>query len=248
MLLLIDIGNTKIKWRFDAQGSPGCVHRLLHQGDLAAAYRAIAATKPNGASIASAYVASVLGSVTDSLCSALKESLAVSVHNYVPTHEEGGFVGCYPLPHKLGVDRWLAIMEAWNRHGASIVVDCGTAITVDAANEHGQHLGGYIVPGFSMHFAALAAGTTQVQVSDSSVSALHLGCDTEAAVRNGVVRMVVAFINSAVKGLQAELGNPAIYLLGGDACRVAKHLDFTVLQGGNLILDGLARVAQSRQG
>lgn len=246
MLLLIDVGNTKVKWRFDVSGSKGRVHQLLHENDWEVVSGAIAASVPSEYALVDVYLASVLGRATDNLAVALEGALAISVQRYLPTSREGGFVGCYSEPHKLGVDRWLAIMEAWSRHGASIVIDCGTAITIDAASADGQHLGGYIVPGFKMHFSALASGTTQVKISDDAKAQLQLGCDTGAAVRNGVVHMAVAFINDVVRGLRHELVNPAVYLLGGDAHRVAEYLDCTVMQDSSLILDGLSRVAKGR--
>src|SRR5699024_4768390 len=156
MLLLIDVGNTKVKWRFDVSGSKGRVHQLLHENDWEVVSGAIAASVPSEYALVDVYLASVLGRATDNLAVALEGALAISVQRYLPTSREGGFVGCYSEPHKLGVDRWLAIMEAWSRHGASIVIDCGRAIHIDSVSAGGQHFGWEIVVAFSSDVLVMA--------------------------------------------------------------------------------------------
>lgn len=246
MLLLIDVGNTKIKWRFDGVSGEGCVQALLHATNWIDVAKKIKASSLDKVPLQHIYVASVLGNKTKVFISEISKQFNVPITHYMPAAKEGAFHGCYLEPEKLGVDRWLAVMEAWYRHGACVVVDCGTAITIDAASAGGHHLGGYIVPGINMHFYALCAGTTQVKVENNKQARLALGEDTGSAVRNGVLQMVVAFIQESVKALQEKMPGAAVYLVGGDADVVAEHLSFAVKRDADLVLAGLARIASER--
>src|SRR5699024_1843795 len=97
-----------------------------------------------------------------------------------------GFKNSYEASDALGVDRWLAIVEAWSRHGNAIVIDCGSALTVDVAAKEGVHLGGYIVPGLHLLVRSLWEGTSQVKVSLSDIQDnAKLGSSTQEAVNNG---------------------------------------------------------------
>ena len=71
----------------------------------------------------------------------------------------------YEQPQQMGVDRWVAMLAAWERHhAAACIVDCGTAITLDVVSESGHHLGGVIAPGISLMHEALASRTAQLPV------------------------------------------------------------------------------------
>lgn len=242
-ILLIDVGNTKIKWRYSSHENSSETHSMLHKKSWLNVVEAIVSTVPSNEAPSALFVASVLADENATLQALLENRFGVPVHHYVPQKEEFGFKGCYADQLKLGVDRWLAILEAWCVSGASIVIDCGSAITVDVASEDGRHLGGYIVPGIEMQIKALYAGTSQVKVERGDLSSLELGEDTVSAVRNGVLRMVVAFLAGTIVDVKNKVPSPTIYLIGGDAEMLSRYLPFEVVLGRPLVLDGLMRVA-----
>ena len=121
----------------------------------------------------------------------------------------------------MGVDRLAAALAAHSRSGAAVVLDLGTAITVDWVDAAGVFQGGAIVPGRGLAAAALAHGTHLLpEVAPGRVDEpLHLpGRDTEQAIRHGLDVGMVALVEGLVADLLLEAGpGPALWLTGGDA-------------------------------
>jgi type III pantothenate kinase len=241
MILFLDVGNTAMKWRLYAdegirQGD--AVHRR-EWADLAAMVHI------DWPRLMRIEVASVAGRSADIELDAAIRSLApVSPRFYYSRAEDAGVVNSYKNPERLGVDRWLAVIEAWHRCGAAIIVDCGSALTLDAVTASGQHLGGYIVPGLGMLERSLIQGTGSVRLDDGAqADDLDPGRSTSEGVRNGIMRMTVAFITDAVVALRQGLPDTApVLLTGGDAARVSRVLPIVAELAPDLVLDGLERV------
>ena len=123
-------------------------------------------------------------------------------------------------PDRVGVDRLLAALAAYRRTGgACIVVDCGTAVTVDAVDSGGVFLGGAIFPGREMMARALAAGTAQLpHVRGGAPPESVLGKSTEEAILAGLVRGTAGALESLVAAAMMEVGLHArVVVTGGDA-------------------------------
>ncbi|KPJ72667.1 MAG: hypothetical protein AMS14_07395, partial [Planctomycetes bacterium DG_20] len=123
-------------------------------------------------------------------------------------------------PDRVGVDRLLAALAAYRRTGgACIVVDCGTAVTVDAVDSGGVFLGGAIFPGREMMARALAEGTAQLpHVRGSAAPESVLGKSTEEAILAGLVRGTAGALESLVAAAMMEVGLHArVVVTGGDA-------------------------------
>jgi type III pantothenate kinase len=133
-----------------------------------------------------------------------------------------GITSGYCEPGKLGVDRWLAMLGAFNLAAeACLVVDVGTAVTVDFVTVHGEHLGGYICPGLRLMSDRLvmhAQGVAGLQMGAGSLLDLSPGRTTGQAVDRGAVLMLRGFIESQVRLAPTLLGESfALFLTGGDA-------------------------------
>ena len=149
MILQIDIGNSRIKWRL-----------LDNQKAVVAAGVQATSTIVSGSSLDLQGVTSVseiqVASVVDAkIVTALKQQLekTFSIHlKIAQVSAQAGSVTCgYKDPLQLGVDRWLAIVAAYQQFPeALLVIDAGTAITMDLVDAQGQHLGGYILPGLQL--------------------------------------------------------------------------------------------------
>lgn len=147
---------------------------------------------------------------------------------------------------QLGVDRWLALVAAWNRVQRDLVLfDLGTAMTADYVRADGNHLGGYIVPGLNAMKRALGQRTRDVQVFNSDFNVLQgelLGTNTVDAVNFGLGRIQVGWIQSCIEiGTQTFSNTPNLILTGGDLAVNDLRQLFRFQYYPDLVLEGLAR-------
>ena len=246
-MLFIDVGNTALKWRWIDAG-------VVRQGDTV--HNRDWASLPglmevDWQKLGRIEVASVAGKEADSaLAAALRTVSAIVPRFYYSKAADAGVVSAYSEPARLGVDRWLAVIEGWHRYGSALIVDCGSALTLDAVDQAGMHKGGYIVPGLGMLERSLVQGTGSVRIDvDTFADSVAPGKSTSEGVRHGVLRMTVAFITDAVVALREGLPDTApVLLTGGDAARVARLLAFPAILAPDLVLDGLARVTATDTG
>jgi len=149
-------------------------------------------------------------------------------------------------PERVGMDR-LAAAVAANRlrppaHGA-IVVDAGTAVTVDAVSRDGAFRGGVILPGLRMVTRALASETDllpMVEVAFSDEPPPVLGKSTEAAIRSGAFWGAVGAIRQVISCFPRDLGaDTQLYVTGGDARILATLIDPRAVYVPNMVLAGI---------
>jgi type III pantothenate kinase len=153
----------------------------------------------------------------------------------------------------LGADRWAAVVAAWHRyHQAILVVNAGTAITLDAISQNGEFLGGSIMPGLYLMRASLTNNTTLLKVEEGDWQAFPT--NTSDAIQSGMLNAVVGAIKLTRKRLEKYSQNPPLLLLsGGDAEIIAKALALQisnldkkqVIITQNLVLQGLALLAKA---
>jgi type III pantothenate kinase len=122
-------------------------------------------------------------------------------------------------PQQTGIDRVLNVAAAYEQiEQACIVVDAGTAVTVDGCNDNGNFLGGAILPGISLMIDALARGTAGVGKAAFSVPQRALGDSTDSAVSNGIYYAIRGMVKEIAENYASELGRwPEIIATGGDA-------------------------------
>tara|TARA_E500000305_G_scaffold90197_1_gene77374 strand:- start:155 stop:943 length:789 start_codon:yes stop_codon:yes gene_type:complete len=158
-------------------------------------------------------------------------------------------------PDKVGVDRVLnAIATRFEQPGVSaIIIDTGTATTVDVVSSSGAFLGGAILPGYELSAHALHDYTNKLPLIPlqeilGEVPAV-VGKNTHAALRSGLIWGQVGAVNEVVTRIQQELAQteairPTIYLTGGAADLLQAHLNFKTIARPQLTLQGLACVAE----
>lgn len=156
-----------------------------------------------------------------------------------------GLSNGYRDPASLGVDRWLAMLAAWHaRREACCVADCGSAVTIDAIDADGRHLGGLIIPGMRLMHDALRRGTA---IPETSLVAgeSFFGRDTAGAVASGIAQAIAGAIERAVAAASAVgRQRPRLMVTGGDGPAIAEALSATCEIRPALVLEGLALVAQ----
>jgi type III pantothenate kinase len=246
MQALVDIGNTRVKWAVFDRGRLVQPGGAVHRGSTDAALGALAMALP--AALERIIVANVAG---EGMAQRLRASLAgrAPVELVECTAERFGVRCAYAEPSRLGVDRWVALLAAHHRAaGAACVIDAGTAVTFDAVDAAGVHLGGLILPGAHLIAAALDRSTSDIGATPAAAAAPKglglLGKDTASAVGHGAMLALAAALDRAVRTVSTELGSaPPVYLTGGDAMRLRAWLETRVEQRADLVLEGLALFA-----
>lgn len=234
MILELDIGNSRIKWRtLAAQGQP-VARGHLSRRDLPGEVSWGELLPAQG--VRRMRVSNVAGpEVAAHLDRWARDTLGLAPEYARATARIAGVTNGYREPDKLGVDRWLALLAAWQELGrAGVIVDAGTAVTVDVLDDVGTHQGGYIVPGLTLMLDALLSGTSGVRLSAGPVASLAAGHSTSDAVLHGCTVMTVALIERTRSGSELPL-----VLTGGDAELLAPWLAAPSLLRPELVLDGL---------
>lgn len=232
MILVLDLGNSRIKWALAEHGG------LLEQGavdsvaELETAWSAMAAPRHIlGCSVAAPEIQNAVAAHA-----ALRWQIGVQW--LVPSTEQAGVRNSYRDPARLGADRWAALLGARARFPdrAQIVVSAGTALVVDALDADGVFLGGMILPGYRMMKAALNQGTARLPLAGGQFDPFPTS--TEDAIETGCL----SALTGAIAAMSARLGSQpvAVLLSGGDAERLLPLLAGEASIVENLALHGLA--------
>jgi type III pantothenate kinase len=244
MNLLLDVGNTAVKWACESSGRLGMTGRFVHRagniGTLAEA--AWSGLQP----AQKVLVASVAGKDMEALLLAwFNDHWQVQPVFLHSTARACGVSNAYTVAEALGIDRWAAIVAAHRRYpGAVCVVDCGTAVTLDMVTAGGEHRGGLILPGIEMLQQMLLQNTAQLRLSGKQPAVTPLADSTTAAIYGGAVYLVAAAIERCVADMRAEQGeNIEIVMTGGDAGRILPLLNGPAQHQPDLVLQGIAMLA-----
>ncbi|MFQ5642177.1 MAG: type III pantothenate kinase [Thiogranum sp.] len=246
MILLVDIGNARIKWALQDADSWNVGEPLQRQNrafkDIARpAWKELDAPER-------VIVSNVAGEeYRKSVQTWVKRRWKVTPEFLPVTEQQCGVRNAYTVPQRLGGDRWASLLAVHAHYsGAAVVIDCGTAITIDAIAADGMHLGGLIVPGMELMASSLTGHAPGIQMEDTDNQDISLlGLSTEAAVSGGVLYTAIALVERVFMDLQGELGNGTNLLLtGGDASRILPLLASRPKHVPDLVLKGLAVYAE----
>ena len=240
MLLVIDIGNTRTKWALaDDAGILQDMEICLNADIEKAKFSVKQATK--------AVIANVAG---DAIAQQITQLLApLPVHFVTAKAQACGVKNKYAA--NLGIDRWAALVAAWQhtKH-ATVVVNAGTAITIDALGD-GVFLGGSIMPGLGLLRDALSNNTALLNVEEGAFAEFPV--NTPDAIQTGCLNAVVGAIHLMQKRLEKRSGwLPKLVISGGDARHIAQALTAQAANTGmkqviiidNLVLQGLVLLAK----
>lgn len=236
--LLLDIGNTRLKWALAAGGTLGASGAVEHTGKLGAAVPEIPAE-----AVDSIWISNVTGEQAGrQLADALHARYGVVPRFAVVESGRAGLQVAYAQPQRLGVDRWLGMLAQWSRtRRAFCIAGAGTALTFDAVDAAGLHLGGVIAPGLVAMQQAVHATTRFSAAPPDQQFEPGLGRDTEACIRQGALHSAAGLFER----LAARYGGQARLLAGGDAPCLLPHLSGQWDLRTNLVLEGLLVLAQA---
>lgn len=238
MKLLIDMGNSRLKWALHetnelSLGEP-MTYGLDFKEQIFSRWQFL--KQPECVAIANVNAQQSLEQLEEAI---LQLWDGIKVFKAKSLAEGYGVKNAYQAPEKLGVDRWLALVAARNYYPFSVcIADCGTAITVDFLNQEGRHLGGLIAPGLAMMKKSLAQGTSELNWVNREYIA-GLADNTEAAIYTGTLFSMAGLIEH----ITSKQPDFQLVLTGGDAEIVAKELNKETIVQSDLVLSGLALVS-----
>ena len=257
MLLLVDAGNTRIKWALlDAAAADAADSAALGRwsafgsishaelGTLAQAWQALPVTRVLLSNVAGATMRAALEQ-------ALRDAFpanAPAIGWFASLAALAGIRNGYRDPAQLGCDRFASMIgaHALFPQQALIVATCGTATTVDALDSEGLFLGGMILPGLGLMASSLARNTAQLpQVAAHSAVSQPFADNTDAAIVSGCLMAQAGAIERA---LAAHPQQPVRCVVAGGAAEyIAPHLSVAHQIVDNLVLIGLQTVAVRQQ-
>ncbi len=268
MNLLIDIGNSRIKWCLyngveNEFGFDGAM--LNDKSELPELFYEHWTHLDSPDRVV---VSNVSGQKLAEILDAWVEQAWQIKTEYVKTEASGfGVSNAYSDYPGLGVDRWMVIIAAWQRfreqEKAVCVVDCGTATTIDGISATGQHLGGFIVPGYTIMQEMLLNNTSDIELANKilpgkilpkesspakELPSIKFSSSTEEGVNNGCYLVMISIIDRVVTSMQEDYGEQVNCIItGGNAELVVEQLAGRFEYEPGLVLHGLAIVSGKAQ-
>jgi type III pantothenate kinase len=245
MKLLLDLGNTRLKWAVATVDGWAARGAVAWDNDVAAVLKQAWKTvgKPDhvlGASVVDA-------AREEQLEKSVKEVFAREVAWVRTPAEACGVRNAYAEPQRLGVDRFLAMVAAHAAgHAPCVLAGIGTALTLDALTADGQHLGGLIAPGPLLMQQSLLGATVRVR-PERPGTVLDVADNTADAVASGCWQAVAALVERFAKNIASQHPNGAQRLLldGGDADALLPLLGVPAELAADSVLRGLLVWADS---
>jgi type III pantothenate kinase len=248
MILLIDVGNTRVKWAVLGDKGLGPLHAESHAGWDTVAFRTCVLAGVD--KVDRVLVANVGGErLTALIRQAVFESWGLVPEFLQASVRAGGIRNAYIDPQKLGIDRWTAMIGAYELVRRPVcVVGVGTAMTVDGVDASGQHLGGLIAPGPDLMISSLMLNTSDIAIrsQDGRLGDGLFADNTLGAVHQGAVHALAALVDKSLATLTRQCGvEPALIMTGGAANRIEPHATGPVQLVPDLVLRGLAVLSRT---
>jgi type III pantothenate kinase len=213
MRLLVDIGNTRTKYTVEQQGKLSVIQTERNEDinqkwleNITVSIKAIIV-----ASVSEEHLVDVF------LTYAKKHS--IEFFNVKSESKRFGVNSSYQNPRTLGVDRWLTLLAAnfIYKNENILIVDAGTATTIDLLDQSGKHLGGWILPGIDILFNSLLLNTSQIMATKEHHVDISFGKSTSDGVNNACWAATLGFINQSITQAKKQVSLDKIILTGGNA-------------------------------
>jgi len=241
MKLLIDVGNTRVKtalWNGAELRPMGAVGH--GSPDRSALWRDVADPE-------SIWIASVAAPQADAALTRKLRGRFGQEPRFVRSRAEAcGVRSAYAQPERLGVDRFLGLVAAHAQAaGPTVIASCGTALTLDALGADGRHHGGLIVPSPDLMQAALHGATARLG-APARGAIVEAADNTADAIASGTWLAAVAIVERfAARAAQRFGSTPRLLLTGGGSAQLAELIALPHRVDPDLVLRGLARLADS---
>ena len=240
-MLLLDVGNSRCKWALVENGA------WTHQGvadntEWLAMQRNFDMFSPPNRIVISNVGGDMMAQRVRNICS----MWPLQAEFVLAKSEQCGVKNKYENPARLGSDRWAALIAARKRsERACLVVNCGTATTIDALSDAGEFLGGLIMPGITLMQQSLKYNTAQLQDAEGELQ--NFPRNTADAIQSGVIQATlgaIAYQGALLKNLGTHK-TIACILSGGAADKIQAHLGMNAERVDNLVLEGLKIIGEA---
>lgn len=233
MLLVIDIGNTRIKCAVFEQHT--LVENYVFEKEVAE--KKIKKILKNHPKITHALSSSV-GKMDENVIEALEKKIIFEEINHqtlVP------FTNLYKTPTTLGIDRIVLAAGATLNYPKQnrLIIDAGTCITYDFVDAQDKYWGGAISPGLSLRLKALHNYTAKLPLLEPAYPQNYIGNSTNEAILSGVVNGITNEIEGFIAQYTKQFKDLTIILTGGDAIFLAKNIKNTIFANSNFLLESL---------
>lgn len=242
MILAVDAGNSRVKWALhDGRG-------FVRDGwVMHADIDALDAQWSSLPAPSAIVIANVAG---DGIGQRLRKSSGrwkTAPRWAFSARSQAGVSNRYDEPSQLGIDRWAALIGARRLSSdPCVVVNAGTAMTVDALTAKGEFIGGIIVPGFDLMHEALAAHTARLSAERGNFTSFPR--TTRDAITSGAIQALCGAVERMrIAMLVAGHQDPVLIFSGGAGELVASHMDRPVRVVDKLVLEGLVQIALEPQ-
>lgn len=243
MKLIIEIGNSKLKAAQLVLKEDGSFDHLNYLGSFIVKEFCQRPHFKKIGEIDEIIYSNVGGQQNYHLIKTLSKKLKVRYRNVTSPKQAFGVTNSYESPTKLGIDRWLAFLAAYHdAKKAVVVIDIGTAMTVDLVDKTGLHVGGWISPGFRLMNLALTEHTALVRSGGHHGEDLVFGQNTKECVQNGCRAALAGTVLYAVNKAQSHFAQEevAVYLTGGGVNHLPPETKALGNNRPHLVLEGLA--------
>jgi type III pantothenate kinase len=241
-LVVLNVGNSRLSIGTFVAGEAGPVTKILHThrsewaGHIRQAWEQIR-LRDNAAIVGA--------SVNPQMAQAVEEAVDEVASRrvvWVGKNLELPIKVLTDQPEHTGIDRVLNVAAAYEQLGhACVVVDAGTAVTVDFCNDAGEFIGGAIAPGIDMQLDALHERTAQLPRVTFAVPSEAIGRNTSQAILHGVYHGIRGMVKETVENFATEQGKwPEIIAAGGDAVRLFEGWELIHAVSPDLTLYGIA--------
>lgn len=224
MRLLVDIGNTRTKYTVEQQGKLSVIQTKRNE-DINQQW-----LENITFSVKTIIIASVSEEHLVDVFLAYAKKNSIEFFNVESESKRFGVTSSYQAPRTLGVDRWLTLLAANFIHSNEniLIVDAGTATTIDLLDKSGKHLGGWILPGIDILFNSLLLNTSQIMATKENHVDISFGKSTSDGVNNACWAATLGFVNQSITQAKKQVSLDKIILTGGNAEKLsillsAKH-------------------------
>lgn len=238
-VLIIDAGNTSVKWAAFEDNTLICIARDI-QDEID-----IIADEAEGRLLSfipdNIYFASVRNTEQEKELTLFiqQQYVGANFHKLKSQEYSCGVTNAYDDVSRLGVDRWLTVLAAFDNTQDTVVIDAGTALKVEFIPADGRYQGGYIVPGQAMMESMLVANTGKIRFNDADLMNYQgLINNTGLAVHLGCWEMTLALVERVYK---QHAGKRFIFT-GGNGEKIMQTLNLTAKYEPNLVVEGAKKL------
>lgn len=240
MRLLIDVGNTQVKYVSQATETSSPLSDIVYLD-----YQEFKARVAQGgfSQISEVILANVSGKEMHDVIEQWASTRQIAFKSVASEAFAFGVKSSYEdQPERLGVDRWLALIGAKKLYPSQnlVIVDAGTAMTIDILDTQGQHLGGWIMPGVETLFNSLLTRTQSIVATPKVTADLSFGTDSSSGLNHGSWAMTIGAVKEAIIQADKLLTLDKILITGGNGGQIANLINDRCYLEPKLIFEGLS--------